>query len=432
MRFGRYDLIERIGSGGMAEVFLAVRRGPRGVAKRLVIKRIAPARAADPRFVSLFEQEARVGCELSHGNLVSVFEFGRVGDHWFIAMEHVDGCDLGAALAAVRARGVPIDPAIAARVGAEVCRGLAHVHAHGWVHRDVTPRNVLVSWDGQVKLSDFGVALASARLDDVVRGTPRYMAPEHAGGGLVDARADLYSLGAVLAHAGGEGALGPIIARATAHDPADRYASADEMRAALVKIARGADERAVADALASVKDSIPWREGMRTRARSEDGATPDTVPLAAHWRRPPRTLDPTTAATATGAPPDPLASLDALLAPPRGRRTRAWLAPIGVVSALALALAARGSGRAPAAAPLPAACTYGEGYYCGSTLRGLDPGARARFDDDTLYTCTGERAIAHEVCEYGCWMAPPGQADVCRVSPARPEPARSPDIRASR
>ena len=139
---------------------------------------------------------------LSHGNLVPVFDFGRVGNAYFIAMEHVRGCDLGTLLAAAHKRGEKLPPLLVAHLGIELCRGLAYVHRRGFVHRDVSPRNVLVSVEGEVKLSDFGVALASAsEAAPGVRGTVAYMAPEQARGERPDARADLFALGMVLAEA---------------------------------------------------------------------------------------------------------------------------------------------------------------------------------------------------------------------------------------
>src|SRR5262249_21476418 len=163
------------------EVFLARYRGPEGFEKRLVIKRVLSSRAADQRFLSLFFEEARLQVSLSHGNLVPVFDFGRVGNDYFLAMEHVEGRDLGALLAAGRERGRALAPMLCAYVGAEVCRGLAYVHRRGFVHRDVTPRNILLSRDGEVKLSDFGVALAQeSTVAPGVRGTLAYMAPEQA------------------------------------------------------------------------------------------------------------------------------------------------------------------------------------------------------------------------------------------------------------
>jgi hypothetical protein len=260
VRFGRYELLGILGRGGMAEVFLARYQGPEGFEKRLVIKRVLPKLGSDRRFLKLFFDEARTQVSLSHGNLVPVFDFGRVGNAYFIAMEHVPGCDLGALLSAARDHGATVPPRLVAHLGAELLRGLAYVHRRGFVHRDLAPRNVLLSRDGEVKLSDFGVALAASLETAGVRGTLAYMAPEQARGERVDGRADLYALGLVLAEAltgrrarpsasdeaaltsarsGGpatvEGPLASIILRATQADPAARFADADEMLLALEK-----------------------------------------------------------------------------------------------------------------------------------------------------------------------------------------------------
>jgi hypothetical protein len=260
----------------MAEVFLA-RRVSGGVEKRLVIKRIRRERASDPRFVAMFVEEARLSMALVHRNIVPVFDFGRAGDELFLAMELVDGPDLDAMLRQAREHGTRLEPMLVAYIALEACQALEHAHyAHApdgtprpLVHRDVTPRNVLVSRAGEVKLVDFGVAtseVAAGRDAGKVRGTPAYMAPEQARGDGVDGRADLFSLGLVMWEAlagrrayegrrqdelmaqaragqvpplpedvpgGIPGALRRIVARATAAQPAQRYASAREMQLAL-------------------------------------------------------------------------------------------------------------------------------------------------------------------------------------------------------
>jgi hypothetical protein len=218
--------------------------------------------------IALFVREARVSMALSHQNIVPVFDFGRADDALFLAMELVDGRDLGAVLARARDKGEVMDPLLVAFVGAECCAALAYAHARaigdtvGVVHRDVTPRNILVSWAGEVRLTDFGVA--ALRSDEaVVRGTPGYMAPEQARGEEVDNRADLYALGMVLREAATgtpgrpaamdealaaartgtlpplpelPGGLGEVIARATANDPAERFHDARVMRDALDRV----------------------------------------------------------------------------------------------------------------------------------------------------------------------------------------------------
>ena len=258
---GRYELLFPIGRGGMAEVFLARRRGPGGVEKRLVVKRIRRERSRDPRFVEMFVGEARLSMSLSHKNVVPVFDFGRAGDELFLVMEYVEGANLGAALAA---DGVPLEPALVAFVGIEACQALDYAHGRGVIHRDVTPANVLLSRAGEVKLADFGVATAETDLGagGRVRGTPAYMAPEQARGEAMDARSEVFALGLVLwetlagrrAYDGADvqaqlararagdvpaldervpAALRAVIERATRADPEARFASVRAMQLAL-------------------------------------------------------------------------------------------------------------------------------------------------------------------------------------------------------
>lgn len=256
---GRYELMQPLARGGMAEVYLA-RRRVAGVEKRLVIKRLRRERIADPRFLDLFVREAQLSMSLVQQNIVPVFDFGRVGDDVFLAMEHIDGKDLGSTLA--RSRGAGMPAMVAAFVAAECCHALHHAHSgaagQSVVHRDVTPRNVLLSWSGEVKLADFGIAAAMGAGDTSLVGTPGYMAPEQARGEALDARTDLYALGLVLwemltgehVRSGGDAAtllelakrnslpalpaelppaLRALIERATATSPAQRLDSARQM-----------------------------------------------------------------------------------------------------------------------------------------------------------------------------------------------------------
>ncbi len=204
---GRYELLRPLARGGMAEVYLARRRAA-GVEKLLVVKRIRAERAADPRFLDLFMREARLSMSLAHQNIVPVFDFGRTGDQVFLAMERIEGKDLGSSLArAGRDRALP--PLLAAFVTAECCQALDYAHhrrtaegaALGIIHRDVTPRNVLLSWSGEVKLTDFGIAALAGEDSSRLLGTPAFMAPEQARGEPLDVRADVYAMGLVLREA---------------------------------------------------------------------------------------------------------------------------------------------------------------------------------------------------------------------------------------
>jgi len=200
---GRYELLRPLARGGMAEVYLA-RRKAAGVEKWLVVKRIRAQLSGDVRFLDLFVREARLSMSLTHQNIVPVFDFGRIDDQVFLAMERVEGKDLGSSLARAGARTLP--PLVAAFIASECCQALDYAHRKkspegttlGIVHRDVTPRNVLLSWSGEVKLTDFGIAALAGDATTKLIGTPAYMAPEQARGEPLDARADVYALGLVL------------------------------------------------------------------------------------------------------------------------------------------------------------------------------------------------------------------------------------------
>ncbi|MBL9100540.1 MAG: protein kinase [Myxococcales bacterium] len=232
-RLGRYEVGERLGSGGLGEVYLAHVEGARGFRKRVVIKQIRRELAARPEVASLLRAEAEVVQRLAHGNIVQVLDFGVEDGQAYVVMEHVDGASLAALLADAGAR-AQLDAAAALFVVEAVCAALAHAHAQpGLVHRDVTPANILVSRDGVVKLTDFGIASLIATTADA--GTPGYAAPEQRAGRAVDARADVYALGVVLGElvAGEDEALRAIARRASSPEREDRFASAEALAAAL-------------------------------------------------------------------------------------------------------------------------------------------------------------------------------------------------------
>jgi hypothetical protein len=208
---GRYELLKRVGMGGMAEVFLARVRGEAGFAKLVALKVLLPDYAAQPQLVDLFLDEARLAAQVYHPNIVQTVDLGRAEDNYFIAMEYIDGADLLRLIGLSQSKKqlVPID--IALTILRSMCAGLqaAHDATHpdgqplGLVHRDVKSANVFVSINGVVKVGDFGIAKAHhagwvRRTEDgMVKGTPGYMAPEQRLGHTIDARADLYGVGAV-------------------------------------------------------------------------------------------------------------------------------------------------------------------------------------------------------------------------------------------
>ncbi|MFT5357823.1 MAG: serine/threonine protein kinase, partial [Polyangiales bacterium] len=206
---GRYRIIRRLGTGGMAEVFLAKSTGAEGIEKVLVLKRVLPSFARSAKFISMFIDEAKVAMRLNHPNIVQVYAFEQFKAEFILAMELVDGLDLGRLVAAVRRTGRKLPPGLAAYVVQEVSKGLDYAHkrkdASGQpmdiVHRDVSPQNVLISYEGVVKVADFGIAKARMVSEEtgVIKGKFAYMSPEQARGDRVDHRSDVYSLGILLA-----------------------------------------------------------------------------------------------------------------------------------------------------------------------------------------------------------------------------------------
>jgi tetratricopeptide (TPR) repeat protein len=222
--FGRYRLLERLGQGGMAEVFKAKSYGVEGFEKVLVIKRILPELARRPDFVEMFVYEAKLAVRLSHANIVQVFDLGKTPtseppgapatDAYYIAMEYVHGLDLASVLARCRRQQIALPIQMGVYVASEVAKGLDHAHRRrdeqmrplGVVHRDVSPQNVLLSFEGEVKVTDFGIAKARGALErrpedttaHKLQGKFGYMSPEQARGESVDPRSDLFSLGTIL------------------------------------------------------------------------------------------------------------------------------------------------------------------------------------------------------------------------------------------
>jgi len=200
----RYDVLDRIAVGGMAEVFLAKAYGAHGFEKTLAIKRILPELARDPEFEARFIAEAKVAVRLSHANVVQVFDFGRIGESLFIAMEFVDGLDLAALLRKFKDEGRLVPLPAAFHIAIEIMRALDFAHTHNVVHRDVSPSNILISRAGEVKIGDFGIAVAasphkaSGPGPRKVMGKWRYMSPEQTRGDTLDTRSDLFSAASVL------------------------------------------------------------------------------------------------------------------------------------------------------------------------------------------------------------------------------------------
>jgi hypothetical protein len=283
--FGRYTLLDRLGVGGMAEVYTAVTFGAEGFRRTFVVKRLRLELARDPAVVAQFIDEANLGSNLVHSNIIPVFDFGKVGDEYYLAQEYILGRDLGRLTVRMIERHRTALPfAVVLHIAHETLKALEYAHTKlaetgrpmGIVHRDVSPNNVLVSARGEVKLFDFGIVKAEGRVTKtehgVVKGNVSFMSPEQARGIEVDARADLFSMGLVIFYcltgevlyrgnttyellvraatgpdaeeqariAALPGPCGPIVAKALKVDPNERYSSAAEFGTALLPYMTGA------------------------------------------------------------------------------------------------------------------------------------------------------------------------------------------------
>ncbi len=211
--FGRYHLLRRLDGGGMADIYTAVLHGVEGFRRVYVIKRLRPELARSRVAVEQFIDEAKLGSMLVHSNIVPVFDFGKVGDEYFMAQEYIIGRDLGRVLARhVETTGRPLPEKLMFYIAHEVLDALGYAHVQpdvtglplGIVHRDVSPSNIMVTARGEVKLFDFGIVKATQRVSKtelgVVKGNVSFMSPEQARGQPVDPRSDLFSLGLVIHH----------------------------------------------------------------------------------------------------------------------------------------------------------------------------------------------------------------------------------------
>ena len=212
--FGRYTLFDFIGRGGMAEIYLARQKTDFSGARLCVVKQILPELAGDPRFSEMLVHEAKLAARLSHANVVQVYDLGREDERLFIAMEYVEGFDLNELLRRCARQHVALPFELGVHVIREALRGLDYAHRRtsddgeplGLVHRDVSPSNLLLSFHGEVKLCDFGIARANELLKSVnaeglgeaLKGKAGYMSPEHARGESLDARSDVFAAGIVL------------------------------------------------------------------------------------------------------------------------------------------------------------------------------------------------------------------------------------------
>ncbi len=276
--FGKYELQARIAAGGMAEIFKARFSPAPGVTKQVVIKRILPHYAANKAFIAMFTNEAKIAMGLSHGNIAQVFDFGEIDGDWFLAMEFVDGQPLSKVLKRARTLEIAVMPTpFAVLIGIEMLKGFHYAHTRldedgrplKIVHRDVSPQNILIAYEGQIKIVDFGISKArTAGREETeagaVKGKYTYFAPEQARGKELDARTDVFAAGIVMyemlcgqlpfqgkmievlskivrgefpppreLNPGLSPVLERIILTAMAHEKADRYQTAEDFQQAL-------------------------------------------------------------------------------------------------------------------------------------------------------------------------------------------------------
>jgi serine/threonine protein kinase len=208
--FGKYLLLQRINVGGMAEVFKARVAEGDSRGRMVAIKRILPAIAADPDFINMFIDEAKISVLLDHPNIAATYELGRTAEIYYMALEYVSGKDLRSLFERKRRQGAVVPPSLAAYVVSRVAEGLDYAHRKKdrdgvplhIIHRDISPQNVLLSFDGDVKIIDFGIAKAANKIlktqSGVLKGKFGYMSPEQVRGEEIDSRTDLFSLGTIL------------------------------------------------------------------------------------------------------------------------------------------------------------------------------------------------------------------------------------------
>jgi len=210
MKFGKYLLLERINVGGMAEVFKAKTFGVAGFERIVAIKRILPNMVEDDEFIKMFIDEARIAVQLAHANIAQIYELGQYGNNYYIAMEYIPSRDLRTILDRLRQSGTLMPIPQAAYIASRICEGLDYAHRKkdaagrplNIIHRDVSPQNVLLSYDGEIKLIDFGIAKAANRASKtqagVLKGKFGYMSPEQVRGLAIDRRSDLFAVGVLL------------------------------------------------------------------------------------------------------------------------------------------------------------------------------------------------------------------------------------------
>ena len=313
-RFGRYFLYDKLAVGGMAEVFKAKFVSEHGFEMLLVIKRILPHLSANSEFVQMFVDEAKITVGLRHQNIVQTTDFGLAGEDYFIAMECVEGRDLKTLLSTLAGKGKFLSTGMAVYIAHEICKGLDYAHRKkdsdgapmGIVHRDITPANILVSYSGEVKIADFGIAKARNKIfttkDGVLKGKYEYMSPEQACGQPVSPKSDVFGVGILLhemltghrlfkgetdlaglekvkacdipppssLNAGLSEVLDRITLKALEKDPGMRFGGCKEMQRELADSLSPVNPTAAADQLAGLMKELYEQEILEERKESRE------------------------------------------------------------------------------------------------------------------------------------------------------------------
>jgi serine/threonine-protein kinase len=395
-----YRVLGTIARGGMAEIVLA-ERAAAGVSKRFALKRLLPALAKDPDFVRMFRNEAGIAAQLQNANIVTVFEFGEAGGQLFLAMDYIRGWELANILGACSRAKTTMPVEIALHIAHEVSKALAYAHEKrgqdgrplGIVHRDVSPANVLVSTDGEIKLTDFGIARAASAgktTSGWLKGKVPYMSPEQARAEPLDARSDLFSLGILLfemltARRLFPGEPGPalldavrspqipslssvravpvdveaIVATALKAEPSKRFQTARQMQTALAAAERRLAEHVSADDVKRFLGSLDLPPPPEPQAISRSGPTAPAISRVV----PPK---------ATPAPAPSSAPASARLPPATGSQTLALAAMLLVPFVLAM-LVARWAARPRAHVRLEVRSDPAATVWIDGELRGAPP-----------------------------------------------------------
>nr|MDQ6894693.1 TonB family protein [Acidobacteriota bacterium] len=416
-RFGQYEVLERIAAGGMAELSKARLSGVQGFEKIVAIKKILPHLADNDEFLTMFADEAKLAAQLNHPNIVHIFDLGKIeAGGYFIAMEYVEGRDLRSLLQSARDVGAPLPTPLAVYVASKIAAALDYAHRRrdpegrelNIVHRDVSPPNILISYEGDIKLCDFGIAKAASKASQTqsgaLKGKVQYMSPEQAWGRPLDRRSDIFSLGCVLYEMlteqklfGGETDLSVLekvraaqvappstinpevgknldaaVLRALAREPEDRYGNASDMLRDLEAVLYSYSPAPGSADLAIYLHRLQAEESAASESRARDAASPApeeaerkrkskgapvvrrgatapkiiVPPAPSHAPQPPPAKEPAEAGVFGAFPPPTKVAAE--------KKSRTPLYAAIVVAALALGGVAWWMSRRPTAAPLPA------------------------------------------------------------------------------